>query len=126
MKTSIGFIYDTLTKRGWTLKKQHCEADELPECIKDRYHNIPAEYITFLCNIRTCVNPGETAWLLGAEDFSTQGEDCFQWNEFEMICLQAAIEENDTEWQCDIKAFGITICLSAFLLAGAMSITQSE
>ena len=62
-----------------------------------------------------CVNPDETIWLLCEGDFRQESEDSFRWNEFEIMSLQAAAEENDVEWQNDIKAFWdkhLPICLS--------------
>ncbi|MCM1100467.1 MAG: hypothetical protein NC079_01780 [Clostridium sp.] len=53
--------------------------------------------------------------MLCAEDFNRESEDAFQWNEFEMMSLQAAVDEDDEEWQKDIRAFWdkhLPICLS--------------
>ena len=61
------------------------------------------------------MSPGETTWFLCLDDFERQDEDSFRWNEWELISLQAAIDDQDTEWQSSIKAFWdnhLPICLS--------------
>ena len=59
----------------------------------------------FLNSASACVSPDETAWFLCMEDFNRQGDDVFRWNEFELLSLQTAMDENDTEWQNAIKKF---------------------
>lgn len=102
-----------LIKKGWTVEEQHRDINDLPECVKNRYNNIPSEYIDFLCNIERCIDPRETMWLLGIDDFKRQDKNAFRWNEFEIISLESAID--DIKWQYEIKRFWdehLPICYS--------------
>jgi len=115
MKKTIDLFYDVFTQKGWTIRRRYREICDFPECIKKRYSNIPIEYIDFLCHIDTCINSDETIWFLGIDDFQKQDEDAFRWNEFEMISLQSAIDDNDIKWQNEIKCFWdnhLPICIS--------------
>ena len=115
MQDTMDRVYDTLTQNGWTISKQDIYSHNLPECVSSRYYSLPEEWVEFLNSIRVCVNPDETAWFLCMDDFSEQSDNAFSWNEFELMSLQAAIENSDTEWQSSIVKFWdnhLPICLS--------------
>lgn len=115
MQDAINHLYDTLSKNGWTILRQSFYPYSLPECISSRYNNPPAEWMEFLNSICVCVNPDETVWFLCMNDFNRHGDDAFRWNEFEIISLQAAIDENDAERQSAIVKFWdnhLPVCLS--------------
>lgn len=115
MEDVINRLYDTLSKNGWTMVRQSIYPYILPECISSRYSDPPSEWVEFLNSICSCVNSNETVWFLCMNDFNRRGEDAFRWNEFGQISLQAAVEENDTEWQGAIVEFWdnhLPVCLS--------------
>ena len=115
MQDAINRVYDALNKNGWTILRQNIYPYSLPECINSRYNNLPAEWVEFLNSISVCVSPDETVCFLCMNDFSRHDDDAFRWNEFELISLQAAIEENNAEWQSSIVKFWdnhLPICLS--------------
>lgn len=115
MEALISRFYDALRKRGWTVSRQDASSSKLPACISGRYHRIPAEWVKFLDSFSVCVSPDETAWFLCIDDFIRQGDDIFRWNEFELMSLQAAIDDNDAEWQRSIVRFWdghLPVCLS--------------
>ncbi len=105
MENVMNRVYDTLHKNGWTVVKQDLRPERLPECIASRYHTLPAEWVEFLNSISLCVNPDETAWFLCMNDFTKQDDNAFRWNEFELMSLRAAMDENDAEWQNAIVKF---------------------
>ena len=105
MRDVINRVYDTLSKNGWTISRQNISLYRLHECISGRYNSPPAEWVEFLNSISVCVNPDETAWFLCTNDFNEQGDDAFRWNEFELMSLQAAIDDSDAEWQSAIVKF---------------------
>lgn len=105
MEDVINRVYDALSKNGWTVFRQNVHPCRLPECISRRYNNPPAEWVEFLNRICICVNPDETAWFLCIDDFNKQGDDTFRWNEFELMSLQAAIDDDNAEWQNSIVKF---------------------
>lgn len=43
------------------------------------------------------INSDETTWFLCAEDFAVQSDEGFQWNEWEIVGLGSA--EDDEEWK---------------------------
>lgn len=111
----INDLFDTLSNNGWTVSRQNIYPYRLPECVSGRYNDLPAEWVEFFNSVSTCVSPDETAWFLCMDDFNRQGDDVFRWNEFELLSLQAAMDENDTEWQNTIKKFWdnhLPVCLS--------------
>lgn len=105
MRNVINCVYDTLSKNRWTISRQNVSPYRLPECISGRYNSPPAEWVEFLNSISVCVNPDEIAWFLCTNDFNEQGDDAFRWNEFELMSLQAAIDDSDEEWQSAIVKF---------------------
>jgi len=89
-------------KNNWQIKTVTTGMAILPKEVTKRY-NVPEIYREFLLQIVTCVNPTETKWFLCADDFAPKPENEFRWNEFEIICLDAA--EDDAEWIASIQAF---------------------
>ena len=115
MENLVTRVCIALRRQGWTVSGEDAAPRQLPLCVSGRYHNPPAEWMEFLNCVRSCVSPGETTWFLCLDDFERQDEDSFRWNEWELISLQAAIDDQDMEWQSSIKAFWdnhLPICLS--------------
>lgn len=115
MENLVTRVCAALRRQGWTVSGEDAAPRQLPLCVSGRYHNPPAEWMEFLNCVRSCVSPGETTWFLCLDDFERQDEVSFRWNEWELISLQAAIDDQDTEWQSSIKAFWdnhLPICLS--------------
>ena len=115
MENLVTRVCTALRQQGWTVSGEDAAPRQLPLCVSGRYHNPPAEWVEFLNCVRSCVSPGETTWFLCLDDFERQDEDSFRWNEWELISLQAAMDDQDTEWQSSIKAFWsnhLPICLS--------------
>lgn len=115
MENLVTRVCTALRRQGWTVSGEDAAPRQLPLCVSGRYHNPPAEWVEFLNCVRSCVSPGETTWFLCLGDFERQDEDSFRWNEWELISLQAAIDDQDTEWQSSIKTFWdnhLPICLS--------------
>lgn len=105
MEDLINRFYATLSKNGWTILRQNICPCSLPECISGRYNSIPTEWVKFLSSFSTCVNSDETAWLLCIDDFNRQEENIFRWNEFELMSLQMAPDDNDAKWHSSIVKF---------------------
>lgn len=115
MEDLINRIYDALRKKGWTISRRNVSPCSLPACISNRYSNIPDEWVMFINSFSDCVSPDKTVWFLCADDFVRQGDDVFRWNEFELMSLQAAVDENDAEWKSAVVRFWdghLPICLS--------------
>ena len=115
MENLVTRVCAALRQQGWTVSGEDATPRQFPQCISGRYHTPPAEWVEFLNCVRNCVSPGETTWFLCLNDFERQDKDSFWWNEWELLSLQAAIDDQYAEWQNSIKAFWdnhLPVCLS--------------
>lgn len=91
--------------KSWSALRKEQPAFELPVEIQDRYKTFPRDWVLFISNYLSVVNSTETTWFLCSNDYALQDEDSFCWNEWELISLQAAIDNNDVAWQDSICKF---------------------
>jgi len=75
----------------------------LGDSIISRYKAIPDEYISFLSAVKQCVSPSEKTWFLCEDEYNNRSDDAFAWNEFELLSLEAAM--NDETWKSEITAW---------------------
>lgn len=87
-------------ENGWDVIKKEDGKLELNEDINSRYPKIPLEYISFLSYFKQIISPSEKSWFLCEDDYNSKTDVAFSWNEFEMISLEAAKE--DDEWSQEI------------------------
>ncbi len=88
---------------GWNVERSD-EALELPKNITERYKFIPADWIDFIKCFKVCANGAANIWFQLPGDFEDRADDeGFRWNEFELISLEAAAD--DDEWQNEIRGF---------------------
>lgn len=85
---NIGFI---VTER--------LERKELSSDFRNRYSNLPADYLEFLQQFQTITNENENVWFNSIEDFNGDSDSEFRWNEFEMMGLEALKDDEDS---CDM------------------------
>lgn len=85
---NIGFI---VTER--------LERKELSSDFRNRYSNLPADYLEFLQQFQTITNESENVWFNSIEDFNGDSDSEFRWNEFEMMGLEALKDDEDS---CDM------------------------
>jgi hypothetical protein len=71
--------------------------------VPSRYKSIPDELIQFISSYGVLSNHNETQWLLSIVDYTKERFEGFRWNEFELISIQAA--EEDEEWKEQIRSF---------------------
>lgn len=88
---------------GWDIVLNEKQDNDIPKTLTDRYANIPQEWLEYVKSVKHMVSPDETTWVLGAEDFEVQGDKAFQWNEWELMSLESA--GNDEEWKRSIGKF---------------------
>lgn len=91
--------------KSWSISHKEHPSFKLPEEIQDRYKSFPSDWVMFISNYQSVVNSNETSWFLCSSDYEMQDEDSFRWNEWELISLQAAIDDNDVAWQDSIRKF---------------------
>jgi len=85
---NIGFI---VTER---MERKKLNSDFL-----NRYPYLPADYQEFLQRFQIITNGSDNAWFNSIEDFNSESDSGFRWNEFEMMGLEAL---QDDEESCDM------------------------
>ncbi|MED4454767.1 SMI1/KNR4 family protein [Metabacillus fastidiosus] len=90
---------DWAKESGWTIVFKSENQLNL-ESIVTRYKNIPDEYLEFLKMIKQCITPSEKTWFICEDEYNNDLDIALKWNEFELISLEAAGEDN--EWKSDI------------------------
>jgi hypothetical protein len=95
---------EALQNAGWHLDIKEGKF-QLPAPLQQRYPRLPQSLIDFLSGLQLCRNTGDTAWFLCKEDYEGTTESAFRWNEFELMELEWASQDNDTEWQATVKEF---------------------
>ncbi len=85
---------------GWKISRSD---KKLPPEILERYKDIPMEWLQFIDGMGKITNEDGTVWFLTADNYYPKGEDEFRYNEYELISIGAA--EDDEDWKGDIIAF---------------------
>lgn len=90
---------------GWNIELSD-EKQELPKNIIERYKYIPSDWLEFIQYFMIIANGADNIWFNLPGDFEDSGnDDAFRWNEFELISLEAAGDDEDEEWQAEIREF---------------------
>ncbi|MCF0116183.1 MAG: SMI1/KNR4 family protein [Erysipelotrichaceae bacterium] len=89
---NTGF-FDWLKINNWTYEKND-KINITDIAIRDRYNNIPEEFIDFLTMFKSITSADETTWFLCNDDYTDDSEDAFRWNEFEIMSIEAAGDDN--------------------------------
>lgn len=92
-----------LKNQGWKIEMNMENGCVLPDEISSRYKNIAPHWYDLISGLNVLMSEDETTWFLCCKDFCEQGENAFQWNEWEKISLESA--EDDEEWKKEISAF---------------------
>jgi len=79
-------------KNNWKITKQ---TKDLPSDILERYSNIPESWLSFIEGYGSIMNDKENIWFLTVENFYPKSEDEWRYNEFELISLDTADEDED-------------------------------
>lgn len=77
-------------EKGWDIMSESGSQSHLNSSITSRYKGLPDEYLEFLNVVEKCVAPDEQTWFICEAEFNNSTETAFQWNEFEMLSLEAA------------------------------------
>ena len=85
---NIGFI---VTER--------LERKELSSDLQNRYSELPADYQEFLQRFQTITNESDNVWFNSIEDFNGESDSGFRWNEFELMGLEALVDDKES---CDM------------------------
>ncbi|WP_099221911.1 SMI1/KNR4 family protein [Listeria costaricensis] len=88
---TMGFRY---IKSGSTI--------DVPAYLRDRYGDLPNDYLAFFHLFSTCENDAQTAWFLTQDCYLVQEETAFSYCEFEQISLNGCLNKKDA---LKVKAF---------------------
>lgn len=87
-------LIQDLKAKGWSVTASQHDLACLPDHVTERHKRIPDELLTVMYGIEECVAPDEKAWLLCRPDYEGTSESAFKWNEFELMSLEAADDED--------------------------------
>ena len=76
-----------LRAAGWRIETG---GTPIPASLRARHPSIPGAFEAFATAVRACVSPTETEWFLTATDYAGEGHAAFAWNEWELLSLDAA------------------------------------
>jgi hypothetical protein len=93
---------DAMKRVGWRIGRL-AERAVLPAAIVSRYAWVPRELLDFVCEIELAASADDKAWLLSAGDYAGTSGSAFAWNEWELIGLDAAAD--DEQWKREVMEF---------------------
>lgn len=99
-------FYKWAKENGWNVELSDKKQD-LPKHINERYKFIPSDWLEFVQCFKTIVNGADNIWFNLPDDFANENAE-FQWNEFELICLDSIKDEdgeNSETWLKETREF---------------------
>lgn len=103
MSNKINEFITWANENGWAITLNQDRKLNLCGDFISRYKEIPNEYLGFLSAVKQCVTPNEKTWFLCEDEYNNRSDDAFKWNEFELLSLEAAAE--DDTWRSEITAW---------------------
>lgn len=92
---SLSEYLDLLQSKGWRVELWEDAPPALDASFVDRYSRIPADYLKFLQQVKSCVNADETVWFLCINDYNNQSDSAWAWNEMEKTALDGTVDETE-------------------------------
>lgn len=86
---------------NWVLIEKSEHSFNISDEVKLKYKSIPNEYVEFLKIVKRLIAPSEKTWFLCEDEYNNNSDTPFKWNEFELLSLEAAGE--DDNWKEDIS-----------------------
>lgn len=99
----IQSFLDWAKNNHWQIETQTPPVLELPIELTKRYDSLPKEWLDFLSRATLCANQADTTWFLCADDYNSNQDIAFRWNEFELMSQEAA--EDDPALLAEISSF---------------------
>ena len=84
-----------LIRCDWQVMRRQRREDLLPQELKTRFPQLPAEVESFLGGLKSCINSKNTVWFLTRDNYHRVPDKQFRWNEHELMCLDAADGDED-------------------------------
>jgi hypothetical protein len=101
-KTILEFV-TWAESNGWIITLKSEPGLNLDHQFITRYTNMPPEYTAFLYVVKQCMTSSEQTWFLCEADYNNSSDSDFHWNEFELISLEAAVD--DEGWRSEIMTW---------------------
>ena len=92
-----------MREHEWNVEVNEKQICCLPEPMRSRYNEYPESWLRFISIVKSMVRKDERVWFLCAEDYDIQGDKAWQWNEWELLSLEAA--GDDAAWKAEIEKF---------------------
>lgn len=102
-KGTLGEFVAWAKQNGWEVTEKSDPHLHLSSSIASRFKELPNEYAAFLSTVAKCITPNEATWFICEDDFNTNSDTAFKWNEFELLSLEAAA--GDADWRSEITAW---------------------
>lgn len=90
-----------LVTNEWYVEVNLTRCSQLNIDVLKQYNNIPSSFLEFLKYFKNITSKDESTWFICCDEYNDSTEDAFKWNEFELLSLEAA--EDDEEWQKEIR-----------------------
>lgn len=94
-----GFV-ETLKNAGWDVAPPVVDSG-IPEHLRARHGDLPAELVAFVSSFSRCVSPCGRAWFVAASDLVR--DEPFRFDAFERMSLSAA--DADEDWAAAIRGY---------------------
>ena len=92
-----------LELNGWKIIKNENRGDISLNEILEKYSGLPAEFVELIEEYKIISSADDTTCFFCINDYNSESEDAFKWNEFENMSLEAA--EGDEKWQKEIETW---------------------
>ncbi|WP_337031314.1 SMI1/KNR4 family protein [Paenibacillus illinoisensis] len=103
MSSKIQEFMNWAESNGWKITQQTNSHLNFDVGFISRYKKIPDGYLDFLRVVEQCTTPDEKTWFLCENEYNNSSDDDFRWNEFELLSLEAAM--NDDQWRSEITTW---------------------
>ena len=90
-----------LEQNGWKIVKNENRGDASSNEILKKYSGLPTEFCELIEKYSCISSADDTTWFLCLNDYDSELDITFKWNEFEKMSLEAA--EGDAKWQKEIE-----------------------
>jgi hypothetical protein len=104
MTKNVSEVLDELKRIKWTVEKQPEPLLLNPEILA-RYDWLPAEAMDFICEMKSVYPSDHKSWFQTISHFNGTSGYAFAWNAWEVLSINAALQDNDEIWVNSIRAF---------------------
>ncbi|MEH7353862.1 SMI1/KNR4 family protein [Neobacillus drentensis] len=100
MKRQYNEFINWANENGWNIVLKSQYQLYLDDSLVTRYKGFPFEYEEFMKMVKQCITPSEKTWFICEDEYNNKSDIAFKWNEFELLSLDAA--GDDDEWKSEI------------------------